>query len=156
MRHWKGCTVLYVSAKVTEHLCEMHCWCLNYSWFYSTMTKWRWPTWTDCSFNRIRPEWVKLTQQSKLWREWKSNDFTQSCRIVISRNDQSFVNREINPDVEFEAHNYNITTTDNFTHFSQRLQSVINAINVFLPVVVLNWYVLEMVASLAMDLSILF
>ena len=74
---------------------------------------------------------------------------------MISRNDQSFVNREINPDVEFEAHNYNITTTDNFTHFSQRLQSVINAINVFLPVVVLNWYVLEMAASLAMDLLIL-
>ena len=28
----------------------------------------------------------------------------------------------INPDVEFEAHNYNITSMDHFDHFMQRLQ----------------------------------
>ena len=28
----------------------------------------------------------------------------------------------INPDVEFEAHNYNITSVDNFNHFIERLQ----------------------------------
>ncbi|XP_077976689.1 ubiquitin-like modifier-activating enzyme 5 [Styela clava] len=30
--------------------------------------------------------------------------------------------REINPDVEFESHNYDITTMDNFQHFMGRLQ----------------------------------
>ncbi|XP_064598161.1 ubiquitin-like modifier-activating enzyme 5 [Liolophura sinensis] len=30
--------------------------------------------------------------------------------------------REINPDVEFEVHNYNITTMDNFSHFMERLK----------------------------------
>ncbi|XP_061878078.1 ubiquitin-like modifier-activating enzyme 5 [Entelurus aequoreus] len=29
--------------------------------------------------------------------------------------------RNINPDVSFETHNYNITTLDNFTHFMERL-----------------------------------
>ncbi|CAH1789124.1 unnamed protein product [Owenia fusiformis] len=31
--------------------------------------------------------------------------------------------REINPDVEFETHNYNITTMDNFTHFMNRIST---------------------------------
>lgn len=31
--------------------------------------------------------------------------------------------REINPDVEFEVYNYNITTTDNFNHFQSRIRS---------------------------------
>jgi len=31
--------------------------------------------------------------------------------------------QDINPDVEFEAHNYNITTMDNFTHFMQRISN---------------------------------
>lgn len=30
--------------------------------------------------------------------------------------------REINPDVEFEVYNYNITTTDNFDHFQSRIK----------------------------------
>jgi len=30
--------------------------------------------------------------------------------------------REINPDVEFEIYNYNITTMDSFTHFMDRIQ----------------------------------
>ena len=30
--------------------------------------------------------------------------------------------RAINPDVEFETHNYNITTVGNFTHFLSRLR----------------------------------
>ena len=29
----------------------------------------------------------------------------------------------INPDVEFETHNYNITTVDNFDHFMSRIQT---------------------------------
>ena len=29
---------------------------------------------------------------------------------------------EINPDVTFEAHNYNITTVDNFQHFMERIR----------------------------------
>lgn len=29
---------------------------------------------------------------------------------------------EINPDVAFEVHNYNITTVDNFTHFMGRIR----------------------------------
>ncbi len=28
---------------------------------------------------------------------------------------------EINPDVAFEVHNYNITTIDNFKHFMERI-----------------------------------
>ena len=30
----------------------------------------------------------------------------------------------INPDVNFEVHNYNITTVDNFDHFMDRIQLV--------------------------------
>ncbi|MBN3308035.1 UBA5 enzyme, partial [Amia calva] len=30
--------------------------------------------------------------------------------------------RNINPDVKFETHNYNITTMDNFTHFMERIR----------------------------------
>lgn len=30
--------------------------------------------------------------------------------------------REINPDVEFEIYNYNITTMDNFDHFMDRVR----------------------------------
>ena len=30
--------------------------------------------------------------------------------------------RYINPDVEFETHNYNITTVDNFDHFMERIK----------------------------------
>ena len=30
---------------------------------------------------------------------------------------------KINPDVEFEEHNYNITTVDNFDHFESRLSN---------------------------------
>ena len=33
-------------------------------------------------------------------------------------------NRNINPDVIFEIHNYNITTMDNFTHFMDRIRYV--------------------------------
>ena len=29
----------------------------------------------------------------------------------------------INPDVQFEIHNYNITTMDNFQHFMNRIRS---------------------------------
>ena len=29
--------------------------------------------------------------------------------------------RDINPDVEFEVYNYNITTMDNFQHFMDRI-----------------------------------
>lgn len=29
---------------------------------------------------------------------------------------------DINPDVEFEIHNYNITTVDNFQHFMDRIR----------------------------------
>lgn len=31
-------------------------------------------------------------------------------------------NRNINPDVSFETHNYNITTMENFTHFMERIR----------------------------------
>lgn len=31
---------------------------------------------------------------------------------------------DINPDVHFEVHNYNITTVDNFQHFMGRVRSV--------------------------------
>ncbi|ESO84540.1 hypothetical protein LOTGIDRAFT_236214 [Lottia gigantea] len=31
--------------------------------------------------------------------------------------------KEINPDVEFEVYNYNITTMDNFTHFMERIKT---------------------------------
>lgn len=31
------------------------------------------------------------------------------------------LDRNINPDVSFETHNYNITTMDNFTHFMDRI-----------------------------------
>lgn len=30
--------------------------------------------------------------------------------------------REINPDVDIEVHNYNITTVDNFQHFMERIR----------------------------------
>lgn len=32
------------------------------------------------------------------------------------------LNRNINPDVSFETHNYNITTMENFTHFMERVR----------------------------------
>lgn len=32
------------------------------------------------------------------------------------------LNRNINPDVSFETHNYNITTMENFTHFMDRIR----------------------------------
>ena len=32
-------------------------------------------------------------------------------------------NRDINPDVVFEVHNYNITSVDHFSHFVERLSS---------------------------------
>ena len=31
-------------------------------------------------------------------------------------------NRDINPDVVFEVHNYNITSVDHFSHFVERLR----------------------------------
>ena len=31
---------------------------------------------------------------------------------------------DINPDVQFEVHNYNITTVDNFQHFMGRIRCV--------------------------------
>lgn len=31
-------------------------------------------------------------------------------------------NRNINPDVSFETHNYNITTMENFSHFMDRVR----------------------------------
>lgn len=34
--------------------------------------------------------------------------------------------RDINPDVEFEAHNYNITSVDNFNHFMERIMYVVS------------------------------
>lgn len=34
----------------------------------------------------------------------------------------SYLNRNINPDVSFETHNYNITTMQNFTHFMDRVR----------------------------------
>lgn len=34
----------------------------------------------------------------------------------------SYFNRNINPDVSFETHNYNITTMENFTHFMDRIR----------------------------------
>lgn len=34
----------------------------------------------------------------------------------------SYLNRNINPDVSFETHNYNITTMENFTHFMDRIK----------------------------------
>lgn len=36
----------------------------------------------------------------------------------------SCLNRNINPDVLFETHNYNITTMENFTHFMDRVRWV--------------------------------
>lgn len=36
-----------------------------------------------------------------------------------------FPNRNINPDVSFETHNYNITTMENFTHFMDRIRLVL-------------------------------
>lgn len=33
-----------------------------------------------------------------------------------------FFFRDINPDVEFEVYNYNITTVDNFDHFMDRIK----------------------------------
>ena len=38
---------------------------------------------------------------------------------------------DINPDVRFEVHNYNITTVDNFQHFMERVRYVI--VKEFLP-----------------------
>ena len=35
------------------------------------------------------------------------------------------VNRDINPDVEIEVWNYNITTTENFDHFQGRIKYVL-------------------------------
>lgn len=32
------------------------------------------------------------------------------------------VNRNINPDVQFETHNYNITTMEHFAHFMDRIR----------------------------------
>ncbi|TNM96593.1 hypothetical protein fugu_016254 [Takifugu bimaculatus] len=34
----------------------------------------------------------------------------------------NYLNRNINPDVSFETHNYNITTMENFTHFMDRIR----------------------------------
>lgn len=34
----------------------------------------------------------------------------------------SYLNRNINPDVSFETHNYNITTMENFMHFMDRIR----------------------------------
>lgn len=34
----------------------------------------------------------------------------------------SCLNRNINPDVSFETHNYNITTMENFMHFMDRIK----------------------------------
>ena len=33
---------------------------------------------------------------------------------------------DINPDVIFEVHNYNITTVDNFKHFMERIRLIVN------------------------------
>lgn len=38
---------------------------------------------------------------------------------------------DINPDVQFEVHNYNITTVDNFQHFMGRIRYCV--IEEFLP-----------------------
>lgn len=41
----------------------------------------------------------------------------------------NYLNRNINPDVSFETHNYNITTMENFTHFMDRIRWVILAVS---------------------------
>lgn len=41
------------------------------------------------------------------------------CKVEAASNTLSF----INPDVEFEMHNYNITTMDNFQHFMERISN---------------------------------
>ncbi len=35
--------------------------------------------------------------------------------------------KNINPDVTFEAHNYNITLVDHFDHFMERYEIIINS-----------------------------
>lgn len=48
----------------------------------------------------------------------------------------TFTNRNINPDVTFETHNYNITTMENFTHFMDRIRfEVQNNLMSFGPVI---------------------
>lgn len=42
-------------------------------------------------------------------------------------------NRNINPDVSFETHNYNITTLENFTHFMERIRWVCLPFRSFSP-----------------------
>lgn len=44
----------------------------------------------------------------------------------------SLLNRNINPDVSFETHNYNITTMENFTHFMERIRWVFLSFRVYL------------------------
>lgn len=45
-------------------------------------------------------------------------------RHLVSTCWYNFPNRNINPDVSFETHNYNITTMENFTHFMDRIRCV--------------------------------
>lgn len=50
--------------------------------------------------------------------------FFQPHQSGMSKVDAAVVTlQSINPDVEFEAHNYNITTMDNFAHFMGRIQN---------------------------------
>lgn len=50
--------------------------------------------------------------------------FFQPHQSGMSKVDAAVVTlQSINPDVEFEAHNYNITTMANFTHFMGRIQN---------------------------------
>lgn len=42
-------------------------------------------------------------------------------KVEAAANTLSF----INPDVQFETHNYNITTVDNFQHFMSRIKQVL-------------------------------
>ena len=96
---------------------------------------------------------IALNDESELACDLTVNIVTnwEFCSILWSLFAQccySFVpvccSRDINPDVQFEAHNYNITTVDNYDHFVNRIRSVL-----FQHLVDIHWKHFKTCQSLA-------
>lgn len=97
---------------------------VHYSCSSLTMIKLNWPIWTGCFSSLTRQASVKWKQQNTHSGTpcWQSTTFPACRNIFLSKIWLYFATRNINPDVSFETHNYNITTMENFTHFMDRIR----------------------------------
>ena len=70
---------------------------------------------------------MKINFLAKLLRRF-SEESTPFSEEKVPRPVAAVIVSFINPDVQFETHNYNITTMDNFQHFISRMKYEIQLI----------------------------